>query len=368
MKIKEHNLYRFNDLPKKVGKDYYQSARDEIIKYYSQNDDILSIYEYGSVSSPGVSDLDIILILKDQVKTQEKFFEFSNISKEVHHLLGDGTVMKMSQENFINMNFLENEINIKKLFGKSLKQKSPDKSYQEILDLISVIDWLPERIIRLTRILTSVNVNIIDSLTLLHSYSYTIKKVDNITSIYKYSSRSEAVLNKIKLLRNNWYSVTNPHKVLIECIQESISLGYDYLDIFTNYLKKNNSYCKSEFNINEDIDLELYDNHYIRFVSSTKKLEKESEAIKMSQEDKKFVLISNYFYPHFQCLASQGGILSSAVNKKIKPNIGLSGEVLMPEYKSNLIKKLTVAERNAQFLLENNMKNGLIRYGFHFKN
>ena len=84
--------------------------------------------------------------------------------------------MKMSQENFSNINFLENNINVKKLFGKDIKLKSPDKSYQEILDLISVIDWLPERIIRLTRIITSKNINIIDALTLLHSYSYTIKK------------------------------------------------------------------------------------------------------------------------------------------------------------------------------------------------
>ena len=69
-------LIEFKDLPKKVGESYYQRAREEIIEYYSQNSDILSIYEYGSVSSPGVSDLDIILILKDDVKTKENFLNF----------------------------------------------------------------------------------------------------------------------------------------------------------------------------------------------------------------------------------------------------------------------------------------------------
>ena len=361
-------LIEFKDLPKKVGESYYQRAREEIIEYYSQNSDILSIYEYGSVSSPGVSDLDIILILKDDVKTKENFFEFSNISKEVHHLLGDGTVMKMSQENFSNINFLENNINVKKLFGKDIKLKSPDKSYQEILDLISVIDWLPERIIRLTRIITSKNINIIDALTLLHSYSYTIKKVDKILGKDKESSKSQSTLNKIKLLRNNWHSIDNPNIVLIECIQQSISLGYRYLDVFEEYLKSCNKYCRSKINLDEDINLELYDNHYIRFVNSKKISKKESYAIEMSQADKKFVLISSYFYPHFECLASQVGILSSVANKKLKPHIAFSREILIPEYKNNLIKKLTVAESNAQFLLKNNMKNGLIRYGFHFKN
>ena len=83
--------------------------------------------------------------------------------------------MKMSQENFSNINFLENNINVKKLFGKDIKLKSPDKSYQEILDLISVIDWLLKNN-QANRIITSKNINIIDALTLLHSYSYTIKK------------------------------------------------------------------------------------------------------------------------------------------------------------------------------------------------
>ena len=88
----------------------------------------------------------------------------------------------------------------------------------------------------------------------------------------------------------------------------------------------------------------------------------------MSQEDKKYVLISDYFYPHFECLASQGGILSTVMIKKFSPYRELSEGLLMPKYKNNLIKKMTLAESNAQFLIKNSMKNGLIRYGFHFKN
>ena len=360
--------YKFIDLPKQVGAEYYAMAREDIIHYFSQNSDIISIYEYGSVSSPGVSDLDIILVLKDVVKTQEKFFEFSNINREVHHLLGDGTVMKMSLENFVNINFLENNIKVKKLFGKDIKPLVPPKNYQDTLDLISVIDWLPERIIRLTRILTSENVNIIDALTLLHSFSYTIVKVDNIICGDNKFPKSQPVLNKIKLLRNNWYSQSSPETILMECIQESISLGYSYLDLFEDHLKSSNYYSRSNINLDEDVSLELYGNHYIKFVSSFRKLKKETTAIKMSQLDKKYVLISDYFYPHFECLANQSGVLSSVMIKKIKPYIKLNENLLIPEYQNNLVKKITIAENNAKFLIKNRMKNGLFRYGFHFKN
>ena len=46
-------------IQKKVSQEYYSAAWNMIINFYSKNKDIISIYEYGSVSSPGVSDLDI---------------------------------------------------------------------------------------------------------------------------------------------------------------------------------------------------------------------------------------------------------------------------------------------------------------------
>ncbi|MDC1188008.1 hypothetical protein N8202_05980 [Gammaproteobacteria bacterium] len=361
-------MFKFSFEPKKVSEKYYENARNEIIQYYSQNIDVISIYEYGSVSSPGVSDLDIILVLKDDVKTKEDFFDFSNISEEVHNLVADGNVMKMSQENFININFLDNKINVKKLYGKDLSRKLPEKFDQEILDLISVIDWLPERILRLTRAVTNKNINITMVLCILHSFSYSIKRIDDLADIDIESSKSQVTLKKIRLLRNDWYTLDNPQETLIDCIQESISLGYTYLDIFESFLKSNNSYCKSNIILDEDSNLELYKNHFIRFVNSKNSLEKENLARNTSTDDKTFVFISSYFYPHFVCLASQSGMLSSVMNKKISQNKKSIERELLPNYKMNLIRKMAMAESNAQFLIKNNMKNGLIRYGFHFKN
>ena len=38
-------MYKFTFEPKRVSEEYYQKARKEITQYYSQNNDILSIYE-----------------------------------------------------------------------------------------------------------------------------------------------------------------------------------------------------------------------------------------------------------------------------------------------------------------------------------
>ena len=39
----------------KVSQNFYSSAREEIVNYYSKNTDIISIYEYGRVKALNVS-------------------------------------------------------------------------------------------------------------------------------------------------------------------------------------------------------------------------------------------------------------------------------------------------------------------------
>jgi hypothetical protein len=364
------HLYKFSHEPKNVSEKYYESARKEIVQYYSENENVLSIYEYGSVSSPGVSDLDIMLVLRDDVNVKESLFDFSNISDEVHGLVADGNVMKMSEKNFRKINYLDNKLKVKKLFGKECLQDYPNHNDEKYLELISIIDWLPERILRLTRAINSKNINITMLLCILHSFSYSIKKIDALilNEVHQRKiKKSDSVLKTINLLRNTWHELSDPRGMLIECINDAIKLGYEYLRLFENYLKKNGKYCSLPFICSEHIDLELYPNHYLRFVDSTSCNNFELLANQTCTEKYTYVIVSNYFYPHFYFLAHQYGLLSSVMKEKIKTSSKLAANSLGQDYENNLARKLNVAEDNAQFLVKNNMKSGLIRYGFHFK-
>ena len=56
------------DLPRKKKVSDYNKARFEIIEKYKNINGLISIYEYGSVSAPGISDLDIILVFSKKFK------------------------------------------------------------------------------------------------------------------------------------------------------------------------------------------------------------------------------------------------------------------------------------------------------------
>jgi hypothetical protein len=363
-------MFEFSYEPKKVSEKYYESARKEIVQYYSANENVLSIYEYGSVSSPGVSDLDIILVLTDDVNVEESFFDFSNISDEVHRLVADGNVMKMSEENFRKINYLDNKLNVKKLFGKDCPRDFPNHNDEKCLELISIIDWLPERILRLTRAINGKRINVTMVLCILHSFSYSIKKIDALTFDIDHQGKvkkSDSVLKTISLLRNTWHELSDPRRMLIACIKDAINLGYEYLHLFESYLKNHGKYCSLPFKCSEHIDLELYGDHYLRFVDSTSCNNFGLLATQTCTEKYTYVIVSNYFYPHFHYLAHQDGLLSGVMKEKIKTSSELTANSLRQDYENNLARKLNVAEDNAQFLVKNSMKTGLIRYGFHFK-
>ncbi len=352
----------FDNYPKRVSQDFYESARDHIVSYYAQNTDIVSIYEYGSVSSPGVSDLDMILVLKNEVNSKEHELEFSNIGSDVNSLVVDGTVMKMPESVFSKLNYFDS-FNLIKLLGKEILVEEINEEDRPFLEIISITDWLPERILRLTRALNNKAINISNVLCILHSFSYSIKKINKLT---KDTHNSERILNLIQSLRNEWHSIEKPEEMLQSCIRDSISLGYRYIDIFEEYLLGKHIFDNSQGNNLDDIHLELFNNHFLLFTAKHKDSSLEEIGLSASNSDNAFVSVPSFFYPHFYYLSSRKGILSRVMRSKINPYKELSTESISDKYKKVLKNKIELAEANAQFLKINDFKRGLIRYGFHF--
>lgn len=57
--------YRFR--PRPLALSAYDHARDEFIARYARHPDVLGIYQFGSVSNPGISDLDFIVVVEESL-------------------------------------------------------------------------------------------------------------------------------------------------------------------------------------------------------------------------------------------------------------------------------------------------------------
>jgi len=353
--------HSFFNYPKQALISNYDDVRKAIIKFYMGNSDIISIYEYGSVSAPGVSDLDLIFVLKDQIYSNENEFDLSNISSFAHDLVADGTVIKMPLSIFQKIQYFDN-LNFHRLSGEDVFVDKPTELDDKFIKLASIVDWVPERILKLTRLLNSKDVNITNSLCVLHSFGYSLKYLDNVLGT---ADESLEVIVETARLRGDWHNIDHPEEDLIKCLQEAIDIGYKRLFDYEEYLRRCDDYLLEDFNCDFDIDLELYNNHFIKFSSS--RIEGyESSAKNITCNNKYYVVVSNYFYPHFAILASQRGDLAECMLKKIQPPHPIEDSIVNDLYKDNLLRKMELAELNAVFLRKNNLKTGLIRYGFHF--
>lgn len=93
----------------------YEDLVDKIIGIMSQNDDIISLYQMGSVKNPGISDLDIICVFKDGVSNHDNLRVTLNDDERLiltHGLFAvyESDFLEACRHNFIS--------NLKLLYGK----------------------------------------------------------------------------------------------------------------------------------------------------------------------------------------------------------------------------------------------------------
>ncbi|MEO5571589.1 MAG: hypothetical protein ABIT08_01815 [Bacteroidia bacterium] len=83
--------YRIIDLPHYVSESGYMQTLNAMVKRLAALPETISVYQVGSISSPGISDLDMIVVFKDNQKVEQNFL--GNLSTEekylfVHNLYG----------------------------------------------------------------------------------------------------------------------------------------------------------------------------------------------------------------------------------------------------------------------------------------
>jgi len=352
---------QFTNYPKKIDISYYYKVREELVAYYKAKEDVLAVYEYGTVKAPGISDIDIILVLKDHINLPPEKLELEHVSQEAHDLLIGGTLMKMTPELLVKIRFLD-DINVHKISGRDISLEEPSEEDKKYIQLVSLIDWLPERMLRLIKINSADTIDIMSTLCVLNSFSYSLSLAQSISGK---DDESQQFIAEVKHVRSNWFSTENPEEKVLQLVKKSIALGYKSLNAYESFLKKTGDYLTTDFSYDEEIRLALFKGRSIVFTHK-KREDVEKYTLGKSAQQESVVYLSHFFYPHFAFYAQQQGILSSTMKKKLQPLVSIEENILNKEYTKNLQRKWNIAEQNALFLNANDIKKGLIRFGFYF--
>jgi len=335
---------RFINHPIKIPLSVYQKARDEFTAQLQKNSDVIALYEYGRVSAPGISDLDLIVVTKNQL-TQE-FLEPTgpNINK-----VGKGTLMIMPENVFSRIRIFD-AVRLKKLFGKSIRLSTLTKDQLHSRSIASVIDWLPERMIRLVAMRHKNPLDVQYALRYLRSFAYALEDASQSVNWTGYKD----FLERLLIMRRNWKKsyVSELHFL----IKQGLYLGYEALNRFTDKYGKG-------FLGAEGL-LKLFPGQEIIFTSRREEIDPDW-SIAYSDQKTARVFVDKRLAAHFGVYRRESGVLAREMRRKFKLTAPV--KITDKHYKKFLQRKMALATENAQFLLKNKLRSGLYRFGFYFK-
>ena len=312
-----------------------------------RNKQILSAYEYGSYKNPGLSDIDLFLIIEKKTKNSHIKKILNKIKKDLSFFFQYSTIM-ITNENFMKNIFLFDDLKLKKIFGKRIKINSYSSYTKELL-ILSVLEWLPERLLRFKESIDSYrNINLRKHLGLLNSIKYTLKKLD----FFVKNIEIKKIIKNIDSIRKDKEILNKKGKILIFS-KEILKISKKSMLQFS----KNSQLKKLNTKIKGKLMLKFPSNYHIKFEKTLGVKREKKRSIRAP------LIYSLPFAFHLKNNNNLGKILKN--NFILMNNYNLE----IQNKRINFILKMRnkMINENVELLLNNGIYKGLYKFGWFLK-
>ena len=230
--------YKFYNLPKRRTLEDYEELARYLVDRYCRIKGLVSIYEWGDVSDPGISDMDLIFVFKGKKADSMPLFKrgFYMLSRDRRYTARH-PFFYIDGLSFRDIKYVYPEAALKLLYGKDIRIKNISSKglyFPKIALLNDIItrhyprDFLEQSLKR--------SINVRDTLLRLNSLKYSIRTLEMLT---KEKNRWNGKLKKIAFLRKNWFRRNN-FESLISCVNDATDITMGLISGFRNFLIKNN--------------------------------------------------------------------------------------------------------------------------------
>lgn len=247
---------KFINFPRLSKNDNYQCEIDQFVSYASAIEEIECVYQYGSINSIGLSDIDILLITRDNINAQGAALISdlcSSLSQKNEYDICSYKVLPLSLFNKINR---LGKIETRLLYGdKPIELELYDQT-QSHINVFDVLDWLPERINNIENTLQNKIINVTTLMGDLYSMAHSLRRV---LFFYK-NVQIKKYLDELDVLRSSWFNrdKEDSSEILLELSFSGLFMAQKELRNFIDFLQKEDiavfpvthvdSYCRFHFN------------------------------------------------------------------------------------------------------------------------
>lgn len=228
--------YRFFNLPIKYDRDAYKKVREGIVKKYSGANGLVSIYEWGDVSVPGISDLDIVFVFDGGKPLPFSRRSFYLNGKAARYIVRHPFVF-ISRESLESIGYINPDVRLSLLHGPKCRIGRPKRS--ELLGIKAanlndlMIRHYPRDFFLQGR---NKSINVRDTLLRLNSLCYTMDSIQGLAGRKNKGWQQTAA--QIRNLRKEWFEKKD-FGMLASLNGKALGISMELVGEFRQFLLKN---------------------------------------------------------------------------------------------------------------------------------
>jgi len=267
--------FKFTNQPIFYSHIDYQDAIQEYISKITKSKDVISVYQCGTITVEGISDIDLIIILENPLTdSSNETYDVQKFNSKIQYLFMHQPFL-MDTCTFQNLYKIFIIKDIKWLYGKRITIKNISQNDKKLYELFINMDRLSSLIRRFSNHLNCKQLPVRNLLASLNSLKFNIESVSKICQVMKINWVK--YIKNITELRKNWFKsdILKNHNMLIQLLNEAVVICYDIAEEIDLFFKKNyTSLAKKLSDLQEFIDygkLNIYSDSY-KVISIDQKL------------------------------------------------------------------------------------------------
>ena len=231
-KIDIKDFYFYNK-PRYYNSEDYNKVLDKIrSKYFSNN--VRAIYRIGSISASGISDIDIIIVLKDKTKC----FKRVVLNKKERYLVCHPFYI-VDEDIIKNVRSIYPDFDLKLVKGSKIEINKVNKDAIEYVSVFLSIDVAIRHFPRdYLEMLLHKRIDIRDILLRLNALTHSLLLYKKLTD--KITLDFENYIKKVGLLRKDWFKLEEEDRNLrlVNLLGESVIISLKFVEKLRNFIIK----------------------------------------------------------------------------------------------------------------------------------
>jgi hypothetical protein len=189
----------YEQLPKPIPRERYEQARTELVEAYRGLNGVTAIYDTGTVTDPGISDLDIKVVYDpDEHPETPAEGTYSDI---VDTLVGRGNIIKTPSTAFGQFHFLDPKRDPNHLSGTEIQFERPPETDLQFREAAYVLDYIPERLFQILQIQRQESLAVMRTLQMLKSVGYSCLIMEELLDVFE----GQSFFEEVTTLRGGWF-------------------------------------------------------------------------------------------------------------------------------------------------------------------